>query len=237
MTLPPSLKEKIQAHAAEESPKECCGLVAVIKGRRKYFPCKNLAVTPEEHFALDPLDYAAVEDQGEIVAVVHSHPVTNHAPSQADRVACEQSGLPWHIINPNTGNWGYCEPEGFELPYVGREFVHGTVDCYSLCRDWYKREWGLELKNYPRRDQWWENGQNLYLDNFEKEGFHRIPASELQRGDALLMQLSSPVPNHAAIYIGDQQVLHHIQGRLSSRDVFGGYYLKNVACVLRHESR
>ena len=237
MMLPPSLMEKIQAHAAEESPKECCGLVAVVKGRRKYFPCKNLAVTPEEHFVLDPLDYAAVEDQGEIVAVVHSHPVTNHAPSQADRVACEQSGLPWHIINPNTGNWGYCEPEGFELPYVGREFAHGTVDCYSLCRDWYKREWDLELKNYPRRDQWWENGQNLYLDNFEKEGFHRIPVSELQRGDALLMQLSSPVPNHAAIYIGDQQVLHHVQGRLSSRDVYGGYYAKNTACALRHESR
>jgi proteasome lid subunit RPN8/RPN11 len=237
MMLPPSLMEKIQAHAAEESPKECCGLVAVVKGRRKYFPCKNLAVTPEEHFALDPLDYAAVEDQGEIVAVVHSHPVTNHAPSQADRVACEQSGLPWHIVNPNTGNWGYCEPEGFELPYVGREFAHGTVDCYSLCRDWYKREWGLELKNYLRRDQWWENGQNLYLDNFEKEGFHRIPVSELQRGDALLMQLSSPVPNHAAIYIGDQQVLHHVQGRLSSRDVYGGYYAKNTACALRHESR
>jgi len=237
MMLPPTLMEKIQAHAAEESPKECCGLVAVVKGRRKYFPCKNLAVTPEEHFALDPLDYAAVEDQGEIVAVVHSHPVTNHAPSQADRVACEQSGLPWHIINPNTGNWGYCKPEGFELPYVGREFVHGMVDCYSLCRDWYKREWGLELKNYSRCDQWWENGQNLYLDNFEKEGFRRIPVSELQRGDALLMQLSSPVPNHAAIYIGDQQVLHHIQGRLSSRDVYGGYYAKNTACALRHESR
>ena len=236
MTLPPSLTEKILIHATEESPKECCGLVAVVKGRRKYFPCKNLAATPQEHFVLDPLDYASVEDQGEIVAVIHSHPVTNHAPSQADRVACEQSGLPWHIVNPNTGNWGYCEPEGFELPYVGREFAHGTVDCYSLCRDWYKRERGLELSNYPRRDQWWENGENLYLDNFKKEGFHPIPVSELKKGDALLMQLSSPVPNHAAIYIGDQQVLHHVQGRLSSRDVYGGYYAKNTACALRHES-
>ena len=237
MMLPPSIMSLIMAHAKEESPKECCGLVAVVKGKRRYFPCKNLADTPDEHFVLDPVDYAAVEDKGEIVAVIHSHPTTNHNPSPADRVACEQSGMPWHIVNPNTENWGYCEPEGFELPYVGREFSHGVVDCYSLCRDWYKREFGLELRNYPRRDKWWEHGENLYLENFEKEGFRQIPLADVERGDALLMQLVSPVPNHAAIYLGEQQVLHHVQGRLSSRDVFGGYYLKNVACALRHESR
>ena len=205
MTLPPGIMRQIMSHAQDESPKECCGLIAVVKGKRRYFPCKNLADTPDEHFVLDPADYASVEDKGEIVAVVHSHPTTNHNPSPADRVACEQSGLPWHIVNPNTQNWGYCEPEGFELPYVGREFSHGIVDCYSLCRDWYRHEFGLDLYNYPRRDQWWENGENLYLENFQKEGFHRIPVEELQRGDALLMQLASDVPNHAAIYLGDQQ--------------------------------
>ena len=237
MMLPPSIMSSVLTHAKEESPKECCGLVAVVKGKRRYFPCKNLADTPDEHFVLDPVDYAAVEDKGEIVAVVHSHPTTNHKPSPADRVACEQSGLPWHIVNPNTENWGYCQPEGFELPYVGREFSHGVVDCYSLCRDWYRRELGLQLRDYPRRDQWWEHGENLYLENFEKEGFRQIPIAELQRGDALLMQLVSPVPNHAAIYLGEQLVLHHVQGRLSSRDVYGGYYWKNTACALRHESR
>ena len=78
------------------------------------------------------------------------------------------------------------------LPYVGREFVHGVVDCYSLVRDWYAREWGIELRDYDRRDQWWDHGENLYLENFQKEGFHKIPVEELQRGDALLMQLVSP---------------------------------------------
>lgn len=237
MTLPPSIKEAALAHAKQESPKESCGLVTIVKGKRRYFPCTNLAETPDEHFVLDPAEYAAAEDKGEIVAVVHSHPTTNHAPSPADRVACEKSGLPWYVVNPNTEQWGYCEPEGFELPYVGREFVHGLVDCYSLCRDWYKREWGLELRDYNRRDQWWDRGENMYLDNFMKEGFHEIPLADLERGDAVLMQLSSPVPNHAAIYLGDQMVLHHIQGRLSSRDVYGGYYLKSTAKALRHESR
>jgi len=237
MMLPKHIQDAALEQAKEEFPRESCGLVVVVKGRKRYFTCKNIAETPYEHFVLDPNDYAEAQDKGEIVAVVHSHPKTNHAPSQADKVACEKTGLPWHVVNPKTELWGYCEPSGYELPYVGREFVHGIIDCYTLCRDWYNKELGLNLRDYERRDDWWHKGQNLYLDNFKREGFHEIKEEELQFGDALLMQIESPVPNHAAIFLGENLVLHHVQGRLSSRDVYGGYYQKNTAKVLRHESR
>ena len=235
MELLEELRTQILQHAKADAPREACGLVAVVKGRQRYFPCQNIAETPDEHFVLS--GWHLVEDQGEVIAIVHSHPITNPEPSIADRVACEKSGLPWFIVNPNTEAWGYCEPAGFKLPYVGREFVHGVVDCYTLVRDWYAREYSIELRDYDRRDQWWDHGQNLYLDNFSKEGFRKIPVEEIQRGDLILMNLVSPVPNHAAIYMGDMQVLHHVQGRLSSRDVYGGYYGKSTACALRHESR
>ena len=237
MNLSERLKAEILAHAKAEDPRECCGLIAVVKGRRRYIPCRNIAATPDEHFILDPADYVAAEDQGEIVAVVHSHPTTQPTPSPADRISCNATGLPWVIVNPKIDAWGGCEPEHFELPYVGREFVFGVVDCYTLVRDWYAREWGLELADFPRRDRFWERGENLYVDNYASQGFRRIDFTELAYGDLLLMQLGSPLPNHAAIYLGDQQILHHIQGRLSSRDVLGGYYVKNTAMVLRHESR
>ena len=235
--LTAAMQAQVLEHAKAEFPRECCGLVAVVKGRRRYFPCQNIAETPDEHFVLS--GWNEVEDKGEIVAIVHSHPKTNPAPSPADRVACEKSELPWFIVNPNTEAWGYCEPEGFELPYVGREFVFGIVDCYSLCRDWYNREFGLDLKDYNRRDRFWLKGESLYMDNFANEGFRRVPVEELQYGDAILMQLQSPLPNHAAIYLGDGQILHHLQGRLSSRDLYAldSYYGKSTACVLRHESR
>lgn len=233
--LPATVKHEIMMHARHDSPIESCGLVAVVKGNYQYFPCQNIADTPEEHFILE--GWNEVEDQGEVVAIVHSHPITNPQPSLADRVACEKSELPWFIVNPNTEAWGYCEPAGFELPYVGREFVFGVVDCYTLVRDWYAREYGIQLRDYDRRDKFWDRGENLYLDNFAAEGFRKIPVEEVQRGDLILMNLVSPLPNHAAIYMGDQQVLHHVQGRLSSRDVYGGYYGKSTACALRHEQR
>ena len=237
MNLAEGIKDQALAHAKEDFPKEAVGLVHVVKGKNRYFKCKNIAETPDEHFILDPDDYLKAETKGEITAVVHSHPKTSPAPSPADMVACEASGLPWFIVNPNTETWGSYKPNGFELPYVGREFSHGIVDCYSLVRDFYKREFNLELNDYNRRDQWWYNGENMYLDNFAKEGFKEIDISEVGYGDLFLMQLESPVPNHAAIYLDQGIVLHHVQGRLSSRDVYGGYYQKVTAKVLKHESR
>jgi proteasome lid subunit RPN8/RPN11 len=237
MNLTDKLQAEIMAHAKAEDPRECCGLIAVVKGRRRYFPCANGAATPDEHFVLDPADYADVEDQGEIVAVVHSHPVTPPQPSVADQVSCNATGLPWVIVNPKTEMWDTCTPKDFELPYVGREFAFGVVDCYALVRDWYRREFGLMLADFARRDRFWERGENLYLDSYKSQGFHKVPFEELQYGDALLMHLDASLPNHAAVYVGDQQILHHVQGRLSSRDVLGGYYVKNTAMVVRHESR
>jgi len=237
LNLTEAIKEQALAHAKEDFPKEAVGLVHVVKGKNRYFKCQNIAETPDEHFILDPNDYLKAEKRGEITAVIHSHPKTNPAPSPADMVACEASGLPWFIVNPNTETWETYKPSGFELPYVGREFSHGIVDCYSLVRDFYKREFNLILNDYSRRDQWWYQGENMYLDNFAKEGFKEIDLENVGYGDLFLMQLESPVPNHAAIYLNDGIVLHHVQGRLSSRDVYGGYYQKVTAKVLKHESR
>jgi proteasome lid subunit RPN8/RPN11 len=233
--LTDSVKRQIIAHAEQENPRESCGLVCIINGKQKYFPCRNLGVGTD-NFVLDPEDYDKADTAGEIVAVIHSHPNMSAKPSQADLVACEASGLPWFIVGYPSLVWEYLEPKGYIAPLVGREWTHGILDCYSIIRDWYKQERNIELPEFDRHDEWWKAGQNLYLDNILKVGFNPIEQKDLQEGDVILMTIGSSVPNHGALYLGNGVILHHIQNRLSTREVFGGYWLKNTTGYYRYEN-
>jgi proteasome lid subunit RPN8/RPN11 len=223
------------AHARAEYPRESCGLV-MADGR--YLPARNLASSAREHFILDARDYARAAESGEIVAVVHSHPDASANPSDADRVACEASGLPWYIVGLPDGMWRECAPCGYRAPLIGRPFVHGILDCYSLVRDWYA-ERGIALPDFHRDDEWWRRGGNLYLDHYAEAGFVRLGAeapAEPREGDVILMQVLADVPNHAAIWLPGDVILHHLHGRLSCRDVYGGYWHKHTHSWLRHRS-
>ncbi|WP_346729217.1 NlpC/P60 family protein, partial [Enterobacter bugandensis] len=43
--------------------------------------------------------------------------------------------------------------------------------------------------------------------------------------------------NHAAVYVGDNIILHHLFGHLSSRTPYGKYYRDRTVRVVRHKDR
>ena len=135
----------IKAHAADEYPKECCGLLLAVGHKQQYFPCRNIAREPNEEFRLDPEDYAAAEDLGEVIGIVHSHPDATSRPSPHDLAMCEATALPWHILSWPEGDLRAITPTDY-TPLLKRPFVHCAWDCWQVCADWYKREWGLEFK-------------------------------------------------------------------------------------------
>lgn len=243
------LIDAIRAHAAADYPAECCGLVVQIAGRPRYIPCRNLSDQPGDRFELSPEDYAAAEDLGEIVGIVHSHPDATSRPSDADMAMCNASGLPWWIISYPEGDLRRLDPVE-RPPLLGRAFVHGVVDCWTTCRDFYRREWGLAFPDYDRADRWWEDaqGESLYEARYEAAGFCRVDSP--RRGDMLVMRIGRTAhPNHAGIYLGSDPglpgettqvfgsgpfLLHHLYGRRSEVIVFGGQWLERTALILRH---
>lgn len=236
MKIEDKIIDAVRAHAATSAPDECCGVVIVRDGKQRYIACRNISRNGRDTFILHPADYAAAEEQGEVVRIVHSHPFASPEPSQADKVACESTGIPWLIVNHPLGHYVDHMPNGYEPPLIGRQFIHGVLDCYTLVSDYYQKELGIDMPRVSRNDAWWNKGQNLYMDNFANAGFVRVDGEPLQKHDGLLMQIRSPVPNHAAVYLGDDMILHHMYSRLSSRDVYGGYWQKSTVIHLRHRS-
>lgn len=231
-------------HALREYPKESCGLV-IAKGRKEvYVPCRNISNTPTEHFRIHPDDMMAAEDEGKITHVVHSHPDGPAELSEGDRLQMEESKVKWCIIavhkDPATpdaparvvGN-RIEKPSGYKAPLVGREFIFGVQDCYTLVRDFYEREMGVVIPDFERTDRFWERGEDLYMDNFAKAGFTRIPYPS-QKGDGILMAIRSNIVNHAGIWLGERDhMIHHPYGHLSERVVYGGYWRENTRVFVR----
>lgn len=234
-------------HAIQDYPKESCGLV--VGG--KYIRCRNIATNPGDNFVMCKEDMAAAMELGEIEAVIHSHPDAPCSITEADQINCNESAVPWCIIEVRLEKYirhRWYEPKDEQLPIIGREFRHGVTDCLTVILEYYRRELGIDLGSFEREDNWWDKGENLYLKHLPEKGFYRIPDGDpILTGDVILMQIKSPVPNHAGIYIEDGMLrsedvghpvpnclLHHMPARLSRRDVYGGYYLEKTVGVWRH---
>jgi proteasome lid subunit RPN8/RPN11 len=231
--------QAIRDHGDRCSPREACGLLIGTDAGIDYKPCENLSENANQ-FYIKPSDYADAEDQGKVLAVVHTHVNEAPTPSAADRTSCATSGLPWLIMSIPLYETEWLMPEAYIAPLIGRKFVFGVHDCYSIIRDWYMMELGIQLPDFEREDNFWEPGpnqKNLYLDNFEKAGFYRLPSgTEPQRGDVFLMQIRTPIPAHGAVYIGDDMIIHHLQSKnsLSRRDVYGGTWAYLTTHHLRY---
>ena len=230
-------KEAALSHAKNQDPKEAVGLLLNVKGKQRYYPCQNLAITNHQEFILNPEDYVKADNLGEIIGIFHSHPVTPPTPSQADRISCEHSNLPWYIVNPKTEQWAELKPEGYKAELCGRPWVWGITDCWSLVRDWYKEEKNIQLIDFERSMTPQEFLENPLFEKYAKEtGFRELANDEaLKKGDVLLMSIMHPTLNHVAIFLGDMG-LHHLADRLSCKEPYSEWLLKCTGKRYRYAS-
>tara|TARA_R100000353_G_scaffold123086_1_gene87450 strand:+ start:168 stop:872 length:705 start_codon:yes stop_codon:yes gene_type:complete len=230
-------KIEAEKHAENIFPDESCGLLAIIEGEKKYWPCKNLSNENFDYFIMDPEDYAKCEDQGEVIGLIHSHPHGSPYPSETDKAGCEFSGLEWHIYSLENKNWHSFKPSDWKPEtLIGREWAWGLQDCWSLICDYYKEKLNIEIKKWPRPKTIKSFAENPY---FEKvlygSGFKKIDFDEIQKNDVLLMKGAYEKLNHVALYIGDQTILHHVIGKLSCREIYNLEYQQITKKIFRYD--
>jgi len=226
-------------HAKEQDPKESCGLLLNIRGKERYFPCKNLSTAYLENFIIDPIDYAKAEDSGgNIIGVIHSHPTTPPVASEADKISCEESNLPWYIVNPKTEKWGEYKPTGYKPHLIGLPWVWGVSDCWSLVRRYYKEKLNIELRDWERPITPEEFMANPMFEKCANDtGFVELEKDEkLENNDLLFMSIGEPGLNHVAIFV-DGDVIHHLRDRLSCKEPYNPWLLKCTGMRLRYASQ
>lgn len=260
MKLHPKVLAEIQAHAQEKYPEESCGLI--VGG--EYVRCENVAPPKETHdeelkyacrccmcaFEIAPEEYLKYP---QIDAVIHSHPGGPFFPSERDMQGQIDTAVPWGLLMVDEDRASNVEFWGDQLPIpplIGRQFVHGITDCYSLIRDVYRlgkdklaeegitTEWPMGpvfIADVPRSDAWWEQeDRDLYSDLFESRGFHKIDASDVLPGDVFLGSVKSKKLNHGGVYIGHDLIIHHLPTKLSVRSP-AGLWARAAKMWVRHK--
>jgi proteasome lid subunit RPN8/RPN11 len=111
--------EALVAHAREEAPTECCGLLVGRAGRiERAVRARNTLDSPTRYL-IDPADQIAAtrsaRENGEaVVGFYHSHPASSPTPSATDRAEAAYPGHWYLIVSPGSAS-ADAEVRGFRL--------------------------------------------------------------------------------------------------------------------------
>ena len=238
------IKKQIKAHSLENPSIECCGLLIFNEKTKQLEILKspNLSECKESMFSLSPNHYLKASLMGKIIAVYHSHPKGENF-SEFDISNSELNKIKYILYCIETDTFKEYIPNGYNNPYYGREFSLGSQDCLTLCAEYYKKELGLDFKNYHRDYNWFRDNPDCYQKYYKDEGFELMLEGQveslftLKKSDCILIKfLGKNNPTHAGVYVGDGLILHHQLNCYSRIEPYNQVFRNRTTHVLRHKS-
>jgi len=224
--------EKIEEHFKNEYPREGCGIIGIVKGKKEWFPCRNIA-SNEDDFIMSSDDYFDVVKRADILAIVHSHPDAENEASPYDIKNCNALGIPYWIFSYPDMDLNILEPRKRTNPLIGREYEFGVTDCFEAMRDYLKEE-NIEIPpRAPFEDNWWENKLDYFSEDIIKN-WGGVKVDNPQKNDVLIFKVKADVPDHCGVYLGNDIFFHHAENRLSCRENLYPFWAKYVVGIYRY---
>ncbi len=225
--------DEIQQHFEEVYPREGCGIIGIVKGKKEWFPCKNIA-EDEKDFIMCSSDYMNVKRRADIFAIVHNHPDASNEASEGDINNCNALGIPYYIFSYPEMELNILEPRYKQNSLIGREYKFGQADCFEAMRD-YLSEQNIDIPHRDAfEDNWWEKDLDYFTEETIKE-WHHSKVDDLKKNDVIIFSISSDVGNHCGVYLGNDIFFHHAENRLSCRESLYPFWAKHLTGIYRYD--
>jgi proteasome lid subunit RPN8/RPN11 len=99
LAIPAAIREEIVAHATQDRPNECCGMLAgrivrtedsIVATVERRDALTNVAAHPQTRYEADPLELLRLQKAWravgiDLICIYHSHPASPPIPSRIDR--------------------------------------------------------------------------------------------------------------------------------------------------------
>ena len=106
-----SWEQEIMDHAISCVPEESCGLLGKINNKIIFFKCNNKSKDKNKNFLISIDDWIRIEDESEIIGIVHSHPTGSAELSKNDRKNCIELDYPYYVVSVENKNYKVFYPK------------------------------------------------------------------------------------------------------------------------------
>jgi cell wall-associated NlpC family hydrolase len=113
----------------------------------------------------------------------------------------------------------------------------GNQDCFKLAIDFFWDNFQIRIPNYARPSDWSSDKLDLMRILPDHCGFETITdwrLKDLRPADVLCIAVGESNPNHFAVYVGDDKIVHHRYGRFSNEETLRDFWRRQTAFILRH---
>jgi cell wall-associated NlpC family hydrolase len=119
----------------------------------------------------------------------------------------------------------------------GRAFHLGVTDCFTLVRDFYKKNFDIDMPDFSRPNDWKPEEDNMIDNLYEVAGFEKLDVDlnwPPRPADLLVCTVGGAVPNHLVVVLGGNEIIHHKVGMFSAKETMRPAWRRYTSYILRH---